>query len=108
MDSLQQGNEIVQQFMKLLEENERLGQANDLSVVLWYMDNMSQQFDAVVQELQEVKAQLAQENEPAVESRMQGVAANLKNKVEWARDMLAGLREKITDFAARAVEGVEL
>lgn len=95
---------MLQQFMKLLEENGRQGQAADLSALLWYMDGMSRQFDAVCQELQEVKIQLAQEQQPAVQKVMQGVVTNLENKVEWARDMLAGLRERITDCARNAVE----
>ncbi|MDE6454666.1 MAG: hypothetical protein K2L38_01860 [Dysosmobacter sp.] len=90
--------------MKLLEENGRQGQAQDLSQLLFYMDGMSRQFDAVFQELQEVKAQLAQEKQPAVQKIMQGVVTNLENKVEWARDMLAGLRERITDCARNAAE----
>lgn len=103
MDPLQ-GNEALQQFMKLLEENDRAGQAADLSQLLWYMDGMSRQFDAVVKELQEVKAQLAYEKQPAVQKVMQGAATNLENKVDWARNMLAGLRERIVDCARNAVE----
>ena len=103
MDPLQ-NNEAIQQFIKLLEENGRQGQAGDLSALLWYLDGMSRQFEAVSQELQEVKAQLAHEKQPAVQKIMQGVATNLENKVDWARDMLAGLRERITDCAKNAVE----
>ena len=65
---------------------------------------MSRQFEAVSQELQEVKAQLAHEKQPAVKKIMEGVATNLENKVDWARNMLAGLRERITDCARNAVE----
>lgn len=65
---------------------------------------MTRQFDAVVQELQEVKTQLAQERQPAVQKVMQGVAINMESKLEWARDMLAGLRERIADRARSAVE----
>lgn len=103
MDPLQ-NTETIQQFLKLLEENGRQGQAADLSQLMWYMDGMSRQFDAVFQELQEVKAQLAQEQQPAVQKIMQGVVTNLENKVEWARNMLAGLRERITGCARNAVE----
>ena len=103
MDPLQ-GSEAIQQYMKLLEENGRQGQAADLSQLLWYIDGMNRQFDAVVQELQEVKVQLAYEKQPAVQKIMQGVAANLENKVEWARNMMAGLRERIADCARNAVE----
>ena len=99
-----QNSEAIQQFIKLLEENGRQGQAQDLSTLLWYMDGMNRQFDAVFQELQEVKAQLAQEQQPAVKKIIQSAATNLENKLEWARDMLADLRERITDCARSAVE----
>ena len=90
--------------MKLLEENGRQGQAADLSQLLLYMDGMIRQFNAAVQELQETKAQLAYEKQPAVQKIMQGVVTNLENKLEWARNMLAGLRERITGCARTAVE----
>ena len=103
MDSLQ-GNEALQQFMKLLEENGRQGQAADLSMLMWYMDGMSRQFDAVFQELREVKAQLAQEKQPAVQRIMKGAVTKLGNRVDWARKMLAILRERIVERSRNAVE----
>ena len=57
MDPLQE-NDALQQFMKLLGENGREGQAADLSQLMWYMDGMMRQFDAVNRELQEVKQQI--------------------------------------------------
>ena len=90
--------------MKLLEENKRREQAQDFSQLLEYMDGMSRQFDAVVQELQEVREQLAYEKQPAVKKIMQSAVTSLENKVEWARDMLAGLRERIVDCTRDAVE----
>lgn len=57
MDPLQ-SNETIQQFMKLLEENGRQGQVQDLSALMWYMDGMNRQYEAVLQELQEVRQQL--------------------------------------------------
>ncbi len=90
--------------MKLLEEHDRQGQVQDLSLLMFYMDGMTRQFEAVSQELQEVRQQLAQEKQPAVQKIMQGVVTNLENKMEWARDMLAGLREKLVDCARNAIE----
>lgn len=101
---LAQNNEAVRQFIKLLEENGRQGQAQDLSQLLWYMDGMNRQFEAVFRELQEVKAQLAHEQQPAVKKIMEGAAVSLENKLEQARDMLAGLPDRIADCARNAVE----
>ena len=100
----QQSNEVIQQFMKLLEENGWQGQAAELSQFIWYMDDMLHQFNTAVQELQEVRTQLAYEKQPAVKKAMQGVVTNLEEKMEQARNMLAGLRERIADCARTAVE----
>ena len=82
MDPLQ-GNEEVQQFMKLLEENGRQGQAADLSALMWYMDGMNRQFEAVLVELQEVREQLAQEKRPSVREHMENAASAMEEKAHW-------------------------
>ena len=50
----------VQELLKLLEENGRKGQVSDLSTLLFYMDGMQRQYDAVMRELREVRKQLDQ------------------------------------------------
>lgn len=64
MDPLQ-SQDAIQQFMKLLGENGRREQAMDLSALMWYMDGMNRQYEAVLQELQEVRQQLSQVQEPS-------------------------------------------
>ena len=103
MDPLQ-GNEAIQQFMKLLEENGRQGQAADLSALMWYMDGMNRQYDAVLQELQSVRQQLAQAQEPSVKYVMQGAVAKLEHKAHQIKDTLDNLWEKIAGCASAAVE----
>ena len=104
MDTLQ-GNEAVQQFIELLEENGRQGQAADLSALMWYMDGMMRQYETVLQELQDVRQQLAQEQRPTVKEAMQDAVEKLENKVQQGRTALTGLWERIAGCAARAVEG---
>lgn len=99
-----QGNEAIQQFMKLLEENNRRGQAADLSQLMGYLDYMSRQYDAVFQELREVRAQLAQEQQPAVQRIMKGVVTTLQNRVNGAQKALICLGERIMHFAQNALE----
>lgn len=103
MDPLQ-SNEAIQQFIKLLEENNRREQSADLSQLMWYMDGMTRQFEAVSRELQEVKQQLAQVTQPSIKYAMQGAAARLKHKVECAKKTLDSLWKKIAGCAAAAVE----
>ncbi len=103
MDPLQ-SNEAIQQFMKLLEENGRQGQAADLSALMWYMDGMSRQYEAVLQELQTVRQQLAQVQEPSAKYVMQNAAAKLEHKAHQIKETLDNLWEKIAGCAAAAVE----
>lgn len=93
-----------QDFLKLLNENGRAVQGQDLSIMAWYLDGMERQFDAVLRELQEVKAQLAQEKQSPVKNIMQGAVTNLENKVQWARDNLSALRERIMNCARNAIK----
>lgn len=102
MDPLQ-GNEAVQQFVKLLEENGRKGQAADLSALIQYVDGMNRQFEAVLTELQEVKEQLAREKRPSVRETMQNTASALEEKVQTVREKLTSLWEKIVRCAADAI-----
>ena len=102
MDPLQ-GNEAIQQFIQLLEENNRKGQASGLSQLIQYMDGMVRQFDAVVQELQEVKEQLALTQMSPQKKALGRMVDTLEGKVRQARSMLDSLREKVSRCAARAV-----
>lgn len=106
MEQMQQ-NEIIQQFQKLLEENDRPQQARDFSQLMWLIDGMERQFDTVVKELQEVKQQLAQvkDRQSPVKKALTGMVRALENKVAQARERLQSVREKIVDGAAQAVEG---
>ena len=103
MDPLQE-TEAIQQFMKLLEENGRSEQARELAFLLAYMDNMSRQFDSVLNELQEVKAQLARAKETPVKKTLGNMTDALENNVRQARGLLRNLRKKIMSCAAHAVE----
>ena len=103
MDPLQ-NRETIQQFLKLLEENGRQGQASDLSQLMWYMDGMMRQFDAVNRELQEVKQQLSQVQEPSEKYVQQNMAAKLRHKVDQLREGLNDLWGNIAACAANAVQ----
>jgi len=90
--------------MKLLEENGRKDQAQDLSQLMWYMDGMTRQYEAVLRELQEVRNQLAREKRPDVRSILRNTAAKLENKLHQFKEALDGLWEKISGCAANALK----
>jgi hypothetical protein len=102
---LSQQDEQIRQFMKLLEEQNRSGQAQDLSRLLFYMDGMERQFDAVLQELQAVKAQLHEEQKSPVKKALDSMVHGLEDKVSRARERILELRERLAACAASAVEG---
>jgi len=102
---LEQNQKIMEQFLKLLSENGRAGQSEDLSRLLFYMDAMNRQLNAVRQELQTVNVQLAQMPQEAPQKNaVQGMVNALQDKVQQAQEKLNGLREKIMQCAANAVE----
>ena len=51
-----QDSEAIQQFKKLLEENNREGQAADLSALMWYMDGMTRQYEAMPWKVWKIKS----------------------------------------------------
>ena len=99
-------DQSVQEFLKLLTENGRVGQAKDLSALMFYMDGMERQYNAVLKELQEVKKQLEQMNErpsPAKKA-LTGVLAKLESRLEALHEWISDIREKIVSVAKDAVE----
>lgn len=102
---MEYNQETLEQFFRLLSENGRAGQSEDLSRLLFYMDGMNRQLDAVQRELQAVKAQLAEAQDAPQKSALQGMADTLQGKLRQAQEKLDGLREKIMQCAANAVEG---
>ena len=86
-----------QEFLNLLNENGRADQGQDLSLMAWYLDGMERQFDAVLAELQAVKAELAQVTEQQAPSKslFTSMVEGLEAKVEQARERLTAFRDKI-------------
>ena len=68
------------------------------------MDGMNRQYEAVLQELQQVRQQLDQVQEPSVKYVMQGAVAKLEHKAHQIKETLDNLWEKIAGCAAAAVE----
>lgn len=105
MDPLQ-SNEAIQQFMKLLEENGREGQAADLSALMWYIDGMNRQFEAILTELETVRRQLADISGPHTREKYteSGIAGTMRSKVQMVWEKLDALWEKIVQCASAAVQ----
>lgn len=95
-----------QEFLKLLEENGRAEQRQDLSLMAWYLDGMERQFNAVLQELHDVKAELAQVTDQQVPSKslFASMVETLEAKVELAREQLATFQNKVVACAKDAVD----
>lgn len=94
------------ELLKLLNENGRAVQGQDLSLMAWYLDGMERQFDAVLQELQRVKAELAQVTEHQAPDKplLTNMLETLEAKVEQARERLSAFRDKILECAHDTVD----
>ncbi len=99
-------NPSFQEFLKLLNENGRMAQGQDLSLMAWYLDGMERQFDAVLLELQEVKAELAHvtERQAPAKKFLTGMVEALEGRVEQAKRALTTFRNKIVACAKDAVD----
>ena len=97
---------VFQEFLKLLNENGRSAQGQDLSLMAWYLDGMERQFDAVLQELQSVKAELARVSERQAPSKplLSKMVEALETKVEQARERLLAFRNKVMECAQDAAD----
>lgn len=95
-----------QELLKLLNENDRVDQARDLSLLAWYLDGMEHQLDTVLQELQSVKSELAQVTEQHSPSRsfLAKMVETLETKVEQAREHLVTFQDKIVECTKEAVD----
>lgn len=95
-----------QEFLKLLNENGRADQGQELYLMAWYLEGMEQQFDIVLRELQSVKAELAQVTERQVPAKplLTKMLEGLEAKVEQARERLVSFREKVMGCAQDAVD----
>lgn len=95
-----------QEFLKLLEENNRSDQGQDLSLMAWYLDGMERQYNAVLQELHDVKTELAQVPDQQVPSKsiFSSMLETLETKVEQARERLAAFRDKIMECVKDATD----
>ena len=95
-----------QEFLKLLNENGRAVQGQDLSLMAWYLDGMERQFDAVLQELQSVKAELAQVSERQAPAKffLSKMVEALETRVERARNRLLTFCDRIVECAQDAVD----
>lgn len=95
-----------QEFMKLLNENGREIQAQDLSLMAWYLEDMILQFNLALNELNTVKSNLAKVTEQQVPSKsvLSKMVEALEVKVEQARRRLVAFQGKIIAFTQDAVD----
>ena len=99
-------NEAVQQFIKLLMENQP-DDGRDYSLLLWQMDSMATQLKAAFDELSEVKGQLAQMQESPEKGFISRAMGTVENRLHAVQEGIAGMKERIIEGAKGAVAGVK-
>jgi len=97
-------NEAVQEFIKLLAQNSP-GQGQDYSMMLWQMDSMKRQLDAALNELHEVRSQLAQMSENPVKGTVSRITGAVEGRLRTMQGHLSDLKARIIEGAREAVEG---
>lgn len=103
-----QENPNVQELLKLLAEH-KPEKAQDLAALLFYVDGMERQFDAVVRELQEVKTQLAdiKDSQNPVKKTLSAMVERLENRLEQMREQLQTIKDSILEGATKMVDNVK-
>lgn len=97
-------NEAVRQFLQLLMENSP-DKGQDYSMMLWQVDNMAEQLDRALNELHEVKAQLAEMQENPAKRFVSHVADAVEGRLHAAQEYLVEMKGRIVEGAKEAVEG---
>ena len=95
-----------QELLKLLNENGRADQAQNLSLLAWYLNGMENQLDSVLRELRNVKAELAQVTEQQAPDKpiLTKMVESLEEKVGQARERLAAFQNKIMECTKNAID----
>ena len=95
-----------QELLKLLNENGRADQAQNLSLLAWYLNGMENQLDSVLRELRNVKAELAQVTEQRAPDKpiLTKMVESLEEKVGQARERLAAFQNKIMECTKNAID----
>lgn len=103
-----QENPTVQELLSIMQEHQP-EKAKDFAGLLWYVDGMERQFDAVIQELQTVKAQLAevQDSQHPMKKALSGMAEALESKVEQMRERLHDIKTRIMEGASSVLDSVK-
>lgn len=108
MEAMQE-QEILQAFLKLMEENSRKEQAQDLTLLLSYLRDMEHQLDAVVNELHTVKRELAEQKaglNPAGRREVSAKVKQLEGSAYHLFEQIEKLRNQIVTCAANALDSV--
>lgn len=109
MEAMQE-QEILQAFLKLMEENSRKEQAQDLTLLLSYLRDMEHQLDAVVNELHTVKRELAEQKaglNPAGRREVSAKVKQLEGSAYHLFERIEKLRNQIVTCAANALDSVK-
>lgn len=102
-----QTEEPVVVMLDLMERNKQDEQAREMKRLLACLDNMEQQYNAVVREVQDLKRQLAEmpEQRGQDQNTVTKLLQTLEDQAGEMRTQLESIREKIISCAKNAVNG---
>lgn len=98
-------NETIQALLKILNDQNMTGKAQDVSQLAWYIDSMSRQLDIALNDLQQLKGQLAGMQESPANGFFSNVVSVVENKIHTMQERLSEIKDNFVAGAKQAVEG---
>ena len=99
--------EHLKEFFKLLNENGQRQEATEFSALVNQLNNMEQQYSAVLSELQAVRGQLDRIRDRGIKSvLLKGISA-VQGKVTQAREQLTHIKADLSQSVKNALSNVK-
>lgn len=99
--------EHLKEFFKLLNENGQRQEAAELSALVNQLNNMEQQYSAVLSELQAVRGQLDRIQDKGIKSALlKGISA-VQEKVTQAREQLTHIKTDFSQSVKKALSNMK-
>lgn len=109
-----QNEPVVQEYMKMLFDNDKKKEYKDTDELLQYITEMEKQFEEVVKELRDVKVILNNLQNPSIKMRLTNAVDKVqmevndgKNKLnELKKNFISSMKDCLTSFKQKGKDGI--
>lgn len=102
-----QNEPVVQEYMKMLLNNDKMKEYKDTEELLQYISNMEKQFDEVIKELHEVKELLNGLQNPSTKSRLSDTVNKVQHIVNDGKEKLNQLKVSVISSMKNCLESAK-